>query len=94
MDKYQVTSDAQREAMSNIIAHETKSTVEEKPQNAFVIEAQSAEKVNSVEVKTQGSDKAVSVSSANVCDIITNVLECSSKCGKSRVKIQIEVINE
>ena len=94
VDKYQITSDQQREAMSNIIANQIESMVHEQSPNAIVIEAKSNENKELVEVKTGQSEKTVNVTPSSVCGIITSVLECSSKCGKSTVKIQIEVINE
>ena len=93
VDKYQVTSDAQRESMLEILAKEAPSNVTEKPIITVESEAKRDPKP-SIYVTDSNNSDPISVSASNVNEIISKVLELSAKRGKSTVKIQIEIINE
>ena len=102
IDKYQITSDAQRRQMSEIMAEDISNNVKE----LVVIDndskvddkvVENVPKVSNVTITRNESDAIhanPNLDSNSVGNLVTKLLEGVKKQGKSTIKIQIEIHNE
>ena len=102
IDKYQITSDAQRQQMSEIMAEDTSNNVKE----LVVIDndskvddkvVENVPNVSNVTITRNESDPIhanPNLDSNSVGNLVTKLLEGVKKQGKSTIKIQIEIHNE
>ena len=95
IDKYQITSDEQREVMSDIIARPVPNVVKELPKTQLVVN-QTDKVTSNVTITSNGSEQndKVTIDGSNVGELVTKIIDQSAKRGKSTVKIKIVVINE
>ena len=94
VNKYQVTSDSQKEACSRIVGGHVKptSTVSVPPKSFEKdVVSEVSEKSESNVVKGQACK---SCGESNVGNIVSELLKSVSKTGKAKIKIEIEVSNE
>ena len=102
IDKYQITSDAQRQQMSEIMADDTSNNVKELVviDNDSKVDDKVVEivpKVSNVTITRNESDAIhanPNLDSNSVDNLVTKLLEGVKKQGKSTIKIQIEIHNE
>ena len=93
VDKYQITSDEQRELMSHIIAgNPGQSNVTVSPKHSDVINTSVTvtDKEGSTNCKTHENV----ISNANVGGLVNEIIEKNSKSGKTVIKISIEITKE
>ena len=99
VDKYQITSDAQREQMSEIMCNDVENNVKEVRDTSVVEQnvketTENKAKVSKVNLSNGVSNSEVDVDSENIGVLITKLLENAKKAGKNTIKIQIEIHNE
>ena len=96
IDKYQITSDEQREMLSSIIAHKHETNVTEKAhiaKNETKVEISPEVKVTVTQnEKLCTCGNVTSIKQQNVGDLVTEIVEKVGKDSKNVIKIQIEII--
>ena len=96
VDKYQITSDVQREKMSEILAKnpiEVTETLDSKPTENETEASESA----SVSVACTGHTcccNKTQLNPGNVGEIIQEIVKKNSESGKTSIRIQIEITKE
>ena len=95
VDKYQLTSDEQRQKLCEIISNESNCEVKEVSDmvNKENIEP-NVSKVVCETASTAPLNETVNVQSDDVVPLITNIVNATKNGRKSVIKINIEIINE
>ena len=95
IDKYQVTSDAQREKVSEIICNDPQGEVEKGKDTVECNKSEANEPpVSNVRVIGQEKSDNITVESHDIGTLVNQIISSSKKQGKSTIKIQIEITNE
>ena len=95
VDAYQITSEKQREIMSKVISEDPSIGAEQhnfkkKEENEVKI---TESNVKCLVIKNQKSAGDISVTAANVTDLIEKIMK-STKKGKTVIKLEIEIHND
>ena len=95
VDKYQITSDEQREKLCEILRNEHTSAVKEVSPTQInePIVTKESENVITIDQNTEKSD-TVSVKTDNIPHLVSSIINSSKRSGKRTIKISIEIVDE
>ena len=95
VDDYQITSDAQRQAISKIIANKTVNEVREVSHDVEIQRPIETEKaVDEKKVVACQCQNGKKIDQSNIAEIVSNIVDATSKKGKTVIKLNIEIHSE
>ena len=95
VDKYQITSEEQRQKLSEIIGYEHTTEIREvQDPNQIVIDSHPSSLIEKSDVSVAKNNQKLQVDASNVSEIVDGIIKGMKGKDTTRIKIEIEIINE